>query len=69
MFEDLKYNPQEFASAYIQTLPHADKIDKFNNRVDYQEYLDERRQHYFHQYLEAIEFANSFSKSSDTSDE
>lgn len=69
MFEDLKYNTQEFASAYIQTLPHADKIDEFNNRVDYQEYLDERRQHYFHQYLEAIEFANSFSKSSDTSDE
>ena len=69
MFEGLKYNAQEFASAYIQTLPHADKIDEFNNRADYQEYLDKRRQYYFRQYLEAIEFANSFSKSSDASDE
>lgn len=62
------FYPHQFASAYIQTLPHAKKLEEFNNRSDYQEYLNKRRQFYFHQYIEAIEFADSSGKSLNETD-
>lgn len=65
MFENLQYKPKDFAAAYIQTLPHAKKLEEFNNRSDYQNYMKNRRKSYFYQYLESIEFANSFSKSNE----
>lgn len=68
MFEDLKYYPKDFAAAYIQTLPHAKKVEEFNNRSDYWDYMKKRRKAFFHQYLEALEFANSFSDSEDDID-
>ncbi|WP_277750958.1 hypothetical protein [Staphylococcus saprophyticus] len=39
MFENLQYNAKDFAAAYIQTLPHAKKIEEFNNRADYHDYM------------------------------
>ncbi|HDH4242300.1 TPA: hypothetical protein PI328_000354 [Staphylococcus aureus] len=62
------FYPHQFASAYIQTLPHAKKLEEFNNRSDYQEYLNKRRQFYFRQYIEAIEFADSSGKSLNETD-
>ena len=65
MFENLQYNAKDFAAAYIQTLPHAKKIEEFNNRADYHDYMKKRRDSFFYQYLESLEFANSFSKSNE----
>lgn len=65
MFENLQYNAKNFAAAYIQTLPHAKKIEEFNNRADYHDYMKKRRDSFFYQYLESLEFANSFSKSNE----
>lgn len=60
-----KFYPNEFAAAYIQTLPHAKKLEEFKSRSDYHEYLKRRRHAHFIQYLEAIEFAESFASSDD----
>ena len=68
MFENLRYNPKDFAAAYIQTLPHAKKVEEFNNDSDYLEHMKNRREAFFHQYLESIEFANSFSDTEDDID-
>lgn len=62
------FYPHQFASAYIQTLPHAKKLEEFNNRSDYQEYLNKRRQVYFRQYIEVIEFAESSGESLNETD-
>ncbi|PNZ31301.1 Uncharacterised protein [Staphylococcus petrasii] len=63
-----KFYPSQFAEAYIQTLPHAKTVEDFNNRTDYWEYLKKRRQLFFDEYIEAIEFADSFGKSLDETD-
>lgn len=63
-----KFYPSQFAEAYIQTLPHAKTVEDFNNRTDYWEYLKKRRQLFFDEYIEAIEFADSFGKSFDETD-
>ncbi|MCG1138997.1 hypothetical protein K4T07_03775 [Staphylococcus epidermidis] len=58
------YSPKEFAAAYIQTLPHAKDREEFNSNADYWEYLKKRRHFFFNQYIDAIDFADSFGKSS-----
>lgn len=63
-----KFYPSQFAEAYIQTLPHAKTVEDFNNSTDYWEYLKKRRQLFFYEYIEAIEFADSFGKSLDETD-
>lgn len=60
--------PSQFAAAYIQTIPHAKKVEDFNNRADYWEYLKKRRQFFFDQYIEAIVFADSSGNSFDETD-
>ncbi|KKB24965.1 hypothetical protein [Staphylococcus carnosus] len=62
------FYPSQFAAAYIQTLPSAKKPDDFNNRSDYWEYMKSRRQLFFNEYIEAIEFADSFGSSLDERD-
>ena len=63
-----KFYPSQFAAAYIQTLPHAKTVEDFNNRTDYWEYMKQRRQLFFDEYIEAIEFADSFGKPLDETD-
>lgn len=65
MFEGMRYDPSEFAAAYIQTLPHSMEFDDFDTKEEYEEYLENRRKMFFHEYLKSIEFANSFSKPRD----
>ncbi|QYA32281.1 hypothetical protein KYI07_07760 [Macrococcus psychrotolerans] len=65
MFEGLRYNPSEFAAAYIQTLPHAMKAEEFENDEAFEKYLDDRRSMYFHEYLKTLKYAYSFKKSND----
>ncbi|ALN76015.1 MULTISPECIES: hypothetical protein [Staphylococcus] len=65
MFEGMRYNPSEFAAAYIQTLPHSLKLDDFDTDEEYKEYLENRRETYFYEYLKSLEFAKSFSKRED----
>ncbi|BGE82838.1 hypothetical protein [Staphylococcus petrasii] len=68
MSKDTKYIPTEFAAAYIQTLPHVKDREEFNSNADYWEYLKKRRRFYFNQYINAIEFAQSFAKSNEETD-
>ncbi|ADI98425.1 TPA: hypothetical protein ACHHRY_002500 [Staphylococcus aureus] len=65
MFEGMKYKPSEFAAAYIQTLPHALKLEDFDTDDEFKEYLENRRESYFYEYLKSLEFAKSFSKRED----
>ncbi|MCD5140415.1 MULTISPECIES: hypothetical protein [Mammaliicoccus] len=62
MFEGMPYDPKGFAAAYIQTLPHAKTPEDFDTEDEFFEYMDNRRNSYFHQYLKSLEFANSFAK-------
>lgn len=64
MAKGTHYSPKEFAAAYIQTLPHVKDIEEFNSHADYWEYLKKRRNFYFNEYIDAIDFADSFGKSS-----
>ena len=57
--EKIKFNPADFAAAYIQTLPHALDSGEFSSNDDYNEYLKERREIYFFEYIEALDFANN----------
>ncbi|PCF74475.1 hypothetical protein B4W74_00420 [Staphylococcus intermedius] len=54
-----------FAAAYIQTLPHSLKFDDFDTEQEYEEYLENRRETYFYEYLKSLEFANGLSKPRD----
>ncbi|HDY9572198.1 TPA: hypothetical protein RRN35_002304 [Staphylococcus argenteus] len=65
MSEGIKYYPSQFAAAYIQTLPHALRIEDFDTDDEFKEYLENRRESYFYEYLKSLEFAKNFSKRED----
>lgn len=54
-------NPEKFAQAYIQTLPHAKKSEEFETPEDYQYYLSSRFQNYFEEYVRIIDTLNDLS--------
>ncbi|AUJ52930.1 hypothetical protein B2G94_10200 [Staphylococcus hominis subsp. hominis] len=64
MAKGTHYSPKDFAAAYIQTLPHVKDIEEFNSHADYWEYLKKRRNFYFDEYIDAIDFADSLGESS-----
>lgn len=50
----LSFQPSEFAQAYIQTLPHALLREDFSSDDEYINYLDERREYYFDEFITAL---------------
>ncbi|MEY8600023.1 hypothetical protein [Staphylococcus shinii] len=68
MSEFVNYNVQRFAEAYIQTLPHISKPDEFDSEEDFVDYMEKRREFYFNQYLDAIDFANGRAVSDEDTD-
>lgn len=53
----LSLNPTEFAAAYIQTLKDAKKRDEFSSDDEYRQHMEDRKEFYLVQYLDAISFA------------
>ncbi|HDG6070833.1 TPA: hypothetical protein PF724_002746, partial [Staphylococcus aureus] len=45
--------------------PHALKLEDFDTDDEFKEYLENRRESYFYEYLKSLEFAKSFSKRED----
>lgn len=50
---------RNFAHAYIQTLPHVAEWDDFSSAEEYNQYLEDRRESYFNEYLAALYFASN----------
>lgn len=48
----------DFGCAYIQTLPHIKNLEEFETNEEYTEYLNQRREIYFNEYLDATSYAH-----------
>lgn len=68
MSDRIIFNHGDFASAYIQTLPHARKEEEFESREDFLQYLDKRQENYFSHFMTAVIYAYEETQSMSSDD-
>ncbi|WP_436881767.1 hypothetical protein [Mammaliicoccus sciuri] len=59
----------DFGCAYMQTLPHTKNHEEFDTNEAYSEYLNQRREIFFNEYLAAVSYAHEQFKELQTSND